>query len=145
METVEFLSQVDIFKNLQQSDLQRLAGQLTQVSFPEGNIIKDNDAADGLYIIKTGNVKVTKSAAESVGVEAVLAILKPGNSFGELSLIDGLPRSANVTAMGPVECYFLPRAAFLASLREDPVMALGMLISLAGMVRSADQWVSQLI
>ena len=47
--------------------------------------------------------------------------------------------------MGPVECYFLPRAAFLTALREDPVLALGMLIGLAGMVRSADQWVSQLI
>ncbi|PKB63833.1 MAG: hypothetical protein BZY80_05320 [SAR202 cluster bacterium Io17-Chloro-G2] len=145
METVEFLSQIDIFKNLQQSDLQRLAGQMTEVSFPEGDIIRDNDAADGLYIIKTGNAKVTKTAAESAGVEAVLAILRSGNSFGELSLIDGLPRSANVTAMGPVECYFLPRASFLMALREDPVLALGMLIALAGMVRSADQWVSQLI
>lgn len=145
METVEFLSGIDIFKNLQPGGLERLAGQMTQVSFPAGNIIRDNDAADGLYIIKTGNVKVTKSAAESAGVEAVLAILRQGNSFGELSLIDGLPRSANVTAMGPVECYFLPRAAFLLSLREDPVLARGMLIALAGMVRSADQWVSQLI
>ena len=53
-ETVEFLSGIDIFKNLQQTDLERLAGQMTQVSFPEGIIIRDNDAADGLYIIKTG-------------------------------------------------------------------------------------------
>lgn len=145
METVEFLSQLTIFKSLQQSDLQRLAAQMTEVSFPEGVIIRDNDAADGLFIVKTGMAKVTKSAADTVGVEAVLAILGPGKSFGELSLIDGLPRSADVTAVGPVECYFLPRAAFLMSLREDPLLALGMLIALTGMVRSADQWVAQLI
>ena len=145
METVEFLSKVDLFKNLKEGDLERLAAQMTQVSFPEGNIIRENDAGDGLYIVKTGMAKVTKSAAETAGVEAVLAILRPGNSFGELSLIDGLPRSANVTAMAPTECYFLPRAAFLMSLPENLELALGILPALTGMVRSADQWVAQLI
>ena len=77
------------------------------------------DDADGLYIIKSGNVKVTKGAAETSGVEAVLAILKPGNCFGELSLIDGLPRSANVAALSPTVCYFLPRDAFMLVLREN--------------------------
>ena len=101
METVEFLSKVDLFKNLQEADMQRLAAQMNQVSFPEGNIIRENDAADGLYIVKTGMAKVTKSAAEAAGVEAVLAIFRPGDSFGGLSLIDGLPRSADVTAMAP--------------------------------------------
>lgn len=145
METVEFLSNVDLFKGLQEIDLQRLAGQMTQVSLPEGDIIRDNDAADGLYIVVTGMAKVTKPAAETSGVEAVLAILRAGNSFGELSLLDGLPRSASVTAMGPMECLFLPRAAFLVSLRDNPEIALGLLAALAGMVRSADQWVAQLI
>ena len=105
----------------------------------------DNDAADGLYIVKSGMAKVTKSSADAAGVEAVLAILRKGNSFGELSLIDGLPRSANVAAMGPMECYFLPRDAFLLALKEAPEIALGMLPALASMVRSADQWVAQLI
>ena len=115
------------------------------MSFPEGEIFKDNDVADGMYIIKSGMVKVTKSATDSAGVEAVLAILKLGNSFGELSLIDGLPRSANVVAMAPTVCYFLPREAFLLVLRENLEIAYVMLPALASMVRSSDQWVAQLI
>ena len=145
METTEFFRGVDLFKYLSETQLERLKGLAVEVSFPEGNIIMDNDAADGLYIVKSGMAKVTKTASEASGVEAVLALLRQGNSFGEISLIDGLPRSANVTAMGPMVCYFLPRDAFLLALKEAPEIALGMLPALASMVRSADQWVAQLI
>ena len=145
METSEFLSGVDLFKYLAPAQLERLAASAVELSFPEGEIFKDNDVADGMYIIKPGMVKVTKSAADSAGVEAVLAILKLGNSFGELSLIDGLPRSANVVAMAPTVCYFLPREAFLLVLRENLEIAYVMLPALASMVRSSDQWVAQLI
>jgi len=145
LDTVEFLAKVGLFSNLQERDIHRLAANIRQVSFPEGDIIQDNDSVDGLYIVKKGMAKVSKSSSGATGVEAVLAILREGDSFGELGLIDGLPRSANVTAMGPVECYFLPRAAFLIALRENPDIARSMLPTLAGMVRTADQWVGQLI
>ena len=145
METKEFFRGVGLFKYLTDVQLERLAGLAVEVSLPEGNIITDNDAADGLYIIKSGMAKVTKSAADTAGVEAVLAILREGNSFGEISLIDGLLRSASVTSMGPMECYFLPRNSFMLAVKEAPEIALGMLPALAAMVRSADQWVAQLI
>ena len=144
-ETTDFLAKVELFKSLPEADLQRLAAQMRQISLPQGDIIRDRDASDGLYIVKSGMAKVTKGATETAGVEAVLAILREGNSFGELSLIDGQPRSANVTAMGPMECYFLPRDAFLVALRENPQITYVLLTALAGMVRNADQWVAQLI
>lgn len=114
MQTSDFLGGVDLFKDMTPGQLERLAVSAVELSFPVGEIFSDNDDGDGdgLYIIKTGMVKVTKSAAETSGVEAVLAILASGKSFGELSLIDGLPRSANVAAMAPTVCYFLPRDAF---------------------------------
>ena len=145
MEAKEFFRGVGLFRYLTDVQLERLAGLAAEVSLPEGNIIMDNDTADGLYIIKSGMAKVTKSAADTAGVEAVLAILRKGSSFGEISLIDGLPRSASVTAMGPMECYFLPRDSFMLTVKEAPEIALGMLPALASMVRSADQWVAQLI
>lgn len=145
MQTNEFLGGVDLFKDLTPGQLERLAASAVELSFPVGEIFKDNDEADGLYIIKSGNVKVTKGAAETSGVEAVLAILKPGNCFGELSLIDGLPRSANVAALSPTVCYFLPRDAFTLVLRENLEIAYAMLPALASMVRSSDQWVASLI
>jgi len=145
-QTVEFLSKVDLFKEVKGESLERLAGQIRLVALSEGEIIfREDEPADGLYIIKSGMAKVTKWATESEGVAAVLSILRQGNSFGEIGLIDGLPRSAGVSAMGPVECYFLPRAEFLAALEENPEIALGMLPALAAMVRNADQWVAQSI
>jgi CRP-like cAMP-binding protein len=60
-------------------------------------------------------------------------------------LIDGLPPSANVTAMESMECYFLPREAFLAALEENPKIALWILNSLGAMVRAADQWIARLL
>ena len=145
METAEFLTKVDLFRNLQGRDVQRLAANMRDVSFPEGAVIQDHDSVDGLYIVKSGMAKVTKSSMGAAGVEAVLAILREADSFGEFALLDGMPRSATVTAMAPVECYFLPRAAFLIALRENPGIARSMLPTLAGMVRTADQWVGQLI
>lgn len=145
MQANEFLGGVDLFRGLTPGQLDRLAGSAVELFFPVREIFSDNDIGDGLYIIKTGMVKVTKSAAETSGVEAVLAILAPGKSFGELSLIDGLPRSANVVAMAPTVCYFLPRDAFILVLRENLEIAYAMLPALASMVRSSDQWVASLI
>ena len=145
METLEFFRGVDLFKFLSEDQLEHVTALARVVSFPDGNIIRDSDAADGLYIVKSGMAKVTKSSTDNAGVEAVLAILRQGTSFGEISLIDGLPRSANVTAMGPIECFFLPREAFLLTLEQTPEIALGMLLALASMVRNTDQWLAQLI
>ena len=141
---MEFLAKVDIFKNIGEDSLADLAGQVRLCSLPEGHIIKDNDPSNGLYIIKSGKARVTKSA-ERPGAEAVLAVLQEGDSFGEIGLIDGMRRSANVTAIEPVECYFLPREAFLNALEENPEIAIGMLSGLAGMVRSADRWIAELL
>ncbi|PKB67315.1 MAG: hypothetical protein BZY81_05010 [SAR202 cluster bacterium Io17-Chloro-G4] len=145
-QTVDFLSKVDLFKEVRPAALERLAGRIRLVTLSGGQVFfQEDEPADGLYIIKSGMAKVTKWATESEGVAAVLSILRQGTSFGEIGLIDGLPRSANVSAMGPVECYFLPRAEFLAALEENPEIALRMLPALAAMVRNADQWVAQSI
>ena len=133
-----FLGGVSLFQNLDGDALKRLASRVHQVAFREGHVLKENEPTDGLYIIRSGTVKVSKPAArEQAAVE--LAILRRGNFFGEIGLIDGLPRSASVTALEPTECYFLPRPVYLTAIRENPEIALGMLPVLAAMVRNADQ------
>ena len=148
MEIARFLGQVALFKHLNQNALESLASQVRSIYFPEGHIVRDalrdTAAGDGLYIIKSGVAKVTK-ASQSWEAEAVLAILCAGHCFGEIGLIDGLPPSANVTVMEPMECYFLARAAFLVALTDNPEIALGMLPALGTMVRSADQWIARLL
>ena len=141
-ETVEFLAGLSIFKNVPRDVLEDLAGRVKLVSVPEGPVFMENDPVHELYIIKSGAARVTK-AAEGGGPEAVLSILKAGDSFGEIGLIDGLPRSANVTAMQPMECYSLDRDVFFSILDRHPEMARGLFLSLAGMVRNADEWVAR--
>ena len=143
-ETAEFLGRLTIFQYLKQDALERLAGQLSLVSLPEGPIFKEKDPVHGLYIIKSGNAKVTKSA-QGGETEAVLAILGQGDSFGEIGLIDGMPRSADVSAMQATECYLLDRDVFFSLLEQHPEMARHMLQALASMVRNADEWISHTI
>lgn len=144
METIEFLRKVDIFKYVDAEGLNQLASQVRLISLPEGTIMRSNDDVDGLYIIKSGAVGVTK-AAESGVAEALLATLRQGASFGEIGLLDGLPRSANVSALEPLECYYLSRESFLNALEEHPEIARGMLPALATMVRNTNKMVAELL
>ena len=137
-QTMNFLGRVEPFKHLEQDALEKLASRIHLVSLAEGHILRENEPADGLYIIKSGIVEVTKPT-ETGEAEVQLAMLHQGDFFGEIGLIDGLPRSANVAALEPTECYFLPRPVFLTILEENPEIALAMLPALANMVRIADQ------
>jgi CRP/FNR family cyclic AMP-dependent transcriptional regulator len=134
----EFLAKVELFKHLDKDTLEKLATRVHLVSLPAGHVLRENEPTDGLYIIKSGMARVSKPAG-SGDMQIDLATLHPGNSFGEIGLIDGLPRSANVTALEPLECYYLPRPVFLTAMKESPEIALGMLPAIAAMVRNADQ------
>ena len=138
----DFLANLPIFRYLDQDELARLAAQIQLVSLPQGPVFGEDDPVDGLYVLQSGTAKVTKSVDGS-GPEAVLALLGPGDSFGEIGLLDGLPRSAGITAMEPVRCYLLGRDAFTDVLDQHPKMARGMLQSLALMVRNTDAWLAR--
>ena len=140
MEAKDFFRSVDLFRYLTENQLDQIAGLVVDVSFPEGNIIKEADPSDGMFVIKSGTVKVTKSEAGDIGAEVELAVLHPGNNFGELGLIDGLPRSASITALEPTECYFLPRDGFMQVITAEPEIAVAMLRFFGSMVRHADIW-----
>ena len=145
---LKFLRGVELFGDIREDVLTKFAAETHLVHLPRGHLVRDTrrDTAsvDGLYILKSGIAKVTRSS-QSWEAEAVLAILHRGQCFGEIGLIDGLPPSANVATMEPMECYFLPRQAFTAALQENPEIALGMLPALANTVRSADQWIAELL
>ncbi len=151
-EKQEFLGKIDLFKELAPKAIKRLAADTKLIYYPEGRLIRDisqpetsgASSTDGLYVIKSGAAKVSTSS-ENGEVAAVIAVLREGNWFGEIGLLDGLPPSANVVAMSPMECFFLPRRAFLEALNENPEIAVSMLPGLGRMVRSADRWIAQLL
>jgi CRP/FNR family cyclic AMP-dependent transcriptional regulator len=135
---------MSILQYLTKEEMGILAAGTRLVSIVDGPVFQENDVSDGLFIIRSGTAKVTKLSEFGKG-EAVLNLLKSGDSFGEIGLVDGLPRTASVTAIGPVECWFLSRDAFLKILEGHPRIAISMMLSLAAMIRHADEWVARSI
>ena len=102
-----------------------------QVLFHEG------DPSDFVLLITAGWVKVT--CASDGGQEVLLAILGPGAVVGELSALDGGPRSATVSAMEPVEALLLSAREFRAFLLANPQVMLALLQTVVGRLRDADR------
>lgn len=144
VEVANFLGNLRLFQHLNPEELGILASHVRRVSLPDGPVMIEGSPPDGLYIIRSGVARVTKASNQG-SAEAVLALLRENDSFGEISLIDGLPHTASVIAMGPMECYYLERQVFNETLEQNPRMALSLIRSLAAMVRTADDWVARSI
>jgi len=80
-------------------------------------IFKEGDPGNEMYLIKSGSVKITKRIG---GKEKVLAVLKEGDFFGEMSVLDGSFRSASATTEEETELVTIDREAFLAQARKNP-------------------------
>jgi CRP/FNR family cyclic AMP-dependent transcriptional regulator len=101
-----------LFHGMEEGELTRLAQTMAQRRFRRNEVIfHEGDPGDSLHIVVEGRVKITRESAE--GDEAIVVILSPGDSFGELVLLDGAPRSATATAMEPTETLTMARATFV--------------------------------
>ena len=105
---VEILRKVALFEGLTNAQLRKLAGALEQVEF-KGNahIFKEGDPGTSMFIIAEGKVRISKMVP-GIGEEA-LAILERGQYFGEMSLIEDGPRSADAIAHIACKLYELQR------------------------------------
>jgi len=138
-----FLRQVPIFRSLDDAQISRLSELTLRRRYPKGRVvILAEDQGDSLFIIESGQVKV--SIFHEDGREIILSLLGPGEVVGELSLLDGRPRSANVTAHEDSELIVLRRPDFLRLLAEVPKMAESLLEELAGRLRRTDDQVEGL-
>ena len=95
------------------------------------------DPGDGLYRVDEGLLKISITSAS--GAERILAILGPGAIVGDLAIIDGLPRSASVTALRDCELQFLSRAAFQKFADKEPAIYRYLLNVMATRLRDTDQ------
>jgi CRP/FNR family transcriptional regulator, cyclic AMP receptor protein len=98
------------------------------------------DAGDGCYRVEGGLLKVTM--VSRAGTERILAFLGSGAIVGELSLIDGLPRSASVVAVRPAQLAFLSRAAFEEFANKHPEVYKSLLTLIAARLRETDATVA---
>ena len=107
----EILSKVDILKGMDSYDRIQLADGLKSVNFVAGElVIRQGDWGDLFYLIEEGNAIAVKSKAD--GSEEVVLEYKHGDYFGELALIKGQPRAANVKAVTELKCLTLDRQSF---------------------------------
>jgi CRP/FNR family cyclic AMP-dependent transcriptional regulator len=132
------LAHVELFSGLEKKDLQQLAGACRERTYSPGTkLIKQGDTGVGLYVITNGSVHVSREN-DPDKAELDLGTVGPGNVLGEMSLLDDLPRSANVTAVTDVTALLLPVWEFRTTLRSHPDIALRLLATLSRRLRKAE-------
>jgi CRP-like cAMP-binding protein len=107
-------------------DREALEAAARRRRLPKGAVaFWEGDATDDVMILVSGRMKA--SVASSDGREVILSILDPGDILGELSALDGAPRSATVTTLESVDALVLPHSGFEALLRDRPGIAIEVL------------------
>lgn len=131
---------VPLFSRLSARQRSRLAKRATTRAYHPGDVIvKQGDSGMALYIVLSGSARVERSPDESDGGAAVeIAQLEPAGFFGEMGLIEDVPRSATVVAVGPTECALLSKWDFRKELRNDPDIAIALLPVLNGRIRALE-------
>ncbi len=125
------LRAVPLFAGLKDKELKDILGRMREVSHDGGEIVEEGGRGVGFHLILEGTVTVLKNGE-------VRRQLGPGDYFGEISLIDGKPRSATVKPDGPVKTLSLPAWSFSSLLDAHPSLARELLIGLCAHLRAAE-------
>ena len=143
MSTAQHLRNVPIFSDLKDNDLNIIADKMVSRSYDKGKmILLEESQGETFFIIKSGAVKVTRQSDD--GREVILAILGESDFFGEMSLLDGEGRSANIVSNEYSEVLTLSRSDFLDCLETYPKIAIALLEELAIRLRKSDQHIESL-
>jgi len=144
MSVVQFLRRVPLFSHLSETELSRLADVSRERSYPKNSVILfEDDPGDALYMVVAGQVKVVLIGED--GREVILSVLREGDFFGEMALLDELPRSAHVIAMQDSNLLVLRREDFQRRLQETPTIAFGLMAELSRRLRKADDKIGGLV
>jgi CRP/FNR family transcriptional regulator, cyclic AMP receptor protein len=123
-----------LFRGLPGGTIAQIATLSIRRPYPAGSIIfSQGDAGDALYGVITGRVRISASGPD--GKEMFLNIMEPGDTFGEIALLDGNPRTAAASVMAPSELLIIARDPFLALLQREPQVAVHLLKLLCQRIR----------
>jgi CRP/FNR family cyclic AMP-dependent transcriptional regulator len=140
---IDALRRCRLFAGMAPESLEAISRTLRSRKFRRGEVLfHEGDPGDSLFIVASGSVKVVVPSDD--GDEAILATLGRGDSLGELSLLDGAPRSASAIAIEPVEALTLPRVQFKTLLATDGDLRDALLAQLARELRRLTTHVSDL-
>ena len=144
MGAAEFLSKVAIFSQLELPELEPLATKLRRRSFQKGEVIfHQGDPGDRLHFVAEGMVKI--SIVSQDGREADIALLSPGDCFGEMSVLNGGFRSASAVAAEPTETMTLAGEDFVAFLYQHSEVAIQIITLLVRRLRAMDELAGDMV
>lgn len=126
----DVLADVPLFAGLNRRHLRKVAGIARIVRFDDGSaIVRAGQDGDSFFVLVEGSVRVSRRGLPSLSLEE-------GSFFGEMALLDGGPRTATVTAKGPIACLVIGRPRFLKLLRSESAIAVAMVEELARRLRA---------
>jgi CRP/FNR family cyclic AMP-dependent transcriptional regulator len=125
----DLLSAARLFDGVDAEGMDRIAEVAVEVEFPAEHVIaRQGDIGTGFFVVVSGAVRVVRDGE-------IIARLGPGDFFGELSVLDGLPRLAQVIADGPTTCLALATWDFESVLLGEPRVTLAILRGVARRLR----------
>jgi CRP-like cAMP-binding protein len=129
-----------LFRGLADAALERIASLATKRAYYKGAVIfSQGDAGDALYGVASGRIRISTNAAD--GRQVFLNIMEPGDTFGEIAVMDGLPRTATAAALDDAHLIVIQRPDFLQFLEREPQLAIHLLKLLCERLR----WTSELV
>jgi CRP/FNR family cyclic AMP-dependent transcriptional regulator len=141
---IELLRQTQLFGDLDVAALEHLAERATKRTYSKGQLVfHQGDPAGSLFVRVEGLVKVCVTSED--GDEMVLVTLQPHDVFGELSLLDGGPRSASAQAVEATSLLELQRGPFLETLHQTPGITESLMLSMGRVLRRLTEQASDLV
>jgi CRP-like cAMP-binding protein len=136
------LTAIPLFKQLAPDALEKISGLMVKVAFKAGEtVFLEHEPGDALYLVDSGSVRIWVRDADAN--EVTLSELKPGDFFGEMSVLDGGKRSASATAVVDSTLHCLRRKEFEDFLLEHPQAALEVIRGIGARLRQTNTLVSQ--
>jgi CRP/FNR family transcriptional regulator, cyclic AMP receptor protein len=125
----ELLAGTPLLAGVDPDGIAMIAQRMVEVAFTKDQVIvRQGEVGTGFFLVATGSVRVVRDGR-------TLAHIGPGDFFGELSVLDGRPRVAQVIAVEPTTCLALATWDFEAVVMDEPAVALAILRGLAGRLR----------
>jgi CRP/FNR family cyclic AMP-dependent transcriptional regulator len=139
----QILKSVPLFSSFNDAHLNTLLTCVQHRSYPRGSfILRAGEETDALYIILSGRAKVLIPDEE--GHEVILTVMGPHEFFGEMGLLDDLPRSASVETLEACEMLRLSKAGFINVLKGNFELAMLIISNLVRRMRDADRKIESL-
>ncbi|MDQ7826607.1 MAG: cyclic nucleotide-binding domain-containing protein [Candidatus Eremiobacteraeota bacterium] len=135
LEKIKAIKRSSVFTNLLIEDISRFSDIIQEVEYPAGHVVfREGDPGDKMYLIVSGEVTIRKDITDGVDMQVTIG---DGECFGEMAILDGMPRSATVTVMKPGVFLSIGRDEFIDLLTVYPEISLQVISILSGRLREA--------